>query len=298
MKKLLLFSFLLIFSGVRLYAQKSFWDSKNAYFGLTTPGDTPIVFAPVKLKTGNTFTVDRCAFSPDGSEFYYSVNNTWFGDSNLATMMIRFRNRKWGTPELLAEHFYAPTFSPDGKTIFLQKGGISRITRTSTGWTKPQPYINSRYSFYDYILTRSGRAYVGGSPDIDSSRSYANWDICRVSIKGNDTTLVSLGAPLNTPGFDGDFCISPDESYIIISAKEQPDFECELWISFRKPDDSWTPPVSLGPLINDGPAHRWGQYVSPDGKYLFYSHGHGPEDCSIMWVRFDKLLEKARKESM
>ena len=27
---------------------------------------------------------------------------------------------------------------------------------------------------------------------------------------------------------------------------------------------------------------------------LFYSYGHGPEDCAIYWVRFDYLLENLR----
>ncbi|HZX59942.1 MAG TPA: hypothetical protein VFE54_14495, partial [Mucilaginibacter sp.] len=103
---------------------------------------------------------------------------------------------------------------------------------------------------------------------------------------------------INTPGFDGDFYVAPDESYMIVSAKEQKDFECELWISFRKLDKTWGAPVSLGPLINNGPAHRWGQYVSPDGKYLFYSTGHSPKDCHVVWVRFDTLLAKLKKENL
>jgi len=81
---------------------------------------------------------------------------------------------------------------------------------------------------------------------------------------------------------------------MIVSAKETPTYESELYISFRKPDSTWTVPVSLGPKINDGLAHRWGQYVTPDGKYLFYSHGTSEKDCAIYWVRFDNLLETLR----
>ena len=81
---------------------------------------------------------------------------------------------------------------------------------------------------------------------------------------------------------------------MIVSAKETKTNECELYISFRKPDQTWTVPVSLGPKINDGLAHRWGQYVTPDGKYLFYSHGTSAKDCAIYWVRFDTLLKDLR----
>jgi|ERR1022692_138294 hypothetical protein len=91
-----------------------------------------------------------------------------------------------------------------------------------------------------------------------------------------------------------DFFIARDESYMIVSANETKDFECELYISFRKADKTWTIPVSLGPLINDGVAHRWGEYVTPDNKYLFYSRGTSEKDCAIYWVRFDRLLETLR----
>jgi hypothetical protein len=97
-------------------------------------------------------------------------------------------------------------------------------------------------------------------------------------------------------GFDGDLYISPDESFIILSANETPTFECELWISFRKADKTWSNPKSLGSAINDGLAHRFGQYVTPDKKYLIYTKGTSEKDCHFYWVRFDRLLEKLRKE--
>lgn len=111
-----------------------------------------------------------------------------------------------------------------------------------------------------------------------------------------DFTVKSLGRPLNEPGFNGDFFIAPDESYMIVSAKETKTYECELYISFRKPDSTWTVPVSLGAKINDGLAHRWGQYVTPDGKYLFYTRATNSKDSAIYWVRFDKLLSKLERE--
>jgi hypothetical protein len=128
-----------------------------------------------------------------------------------------------------------------------------------------------------------------------SINDFTCYDICVMPpVRSGDTTIHTLGKPLNTPGFDGDFFVAPDESYIIVSAKEHPDYECELYISYHKPDGGWTNPKSLGPRINNGLAHRWGEYVTPNNKYLFYSYGHGPQDCALYWVRFDDLLEDLR----
>jgi hypothetical protein len=85
---------------------------------------------------------------------------------------------------------------------------------------------------------------------------------------------------------------------MIVSAKEKKTGECELYISFRKPNATWSVPVSLGPKINDGVAHRWGQYVTPGGKYLFYSGGTSAKDCAIYWVRFDKPLQSLRPKQL
>jgi hypothetical protein len=49
--------------------------------------------------------------------------------------------------------------------------------------------------------------------------------------------------------------------------------------------------MGLGPRINDGLAHRWGQYVSPDGKYLFHTRGARASDYAIYWVSFRQNAE-------
>jgi len=119
-----------------------------------------------------------------------------------------------------------------------------------------------------------------------------------MSISAAGTKVQSLGLPLNEPGVNSDFFVAPDESYMIVSAKDTKTFECELYISFHKPDSSWTVPVSLGPKINDGLAHRWAANVTPDGKYLFYTRGTSAKDSAIYWVRFDNLFKRLRASNL
>ncbi|WP_183560835.1 PD40 domain-containing protein [Mucilaginibacter sp. SP1R1] len=290
-----------------LHAQTKLWNSADAYLGQQPPSDIPVIFAQSLLTTADTIAFDRTAFSPDGKQFYYPVNTTWFDSKNLKIKYFTYEDKKWTGPFILNEHYYAPTFSIDGRTLYFLGGQSdgkhalvwqSKKGQWSGGWTAPSVYLQKDYGLYDFMPTKSGTCYVGSNAHQGNRKDYSTYDICQLKMTEKDTTIQSLGAPVNTPGFDGDFYVAPDESYLIVSAKETKDFECELYISFHKPDKSWTPPVSLGPLINDGTAHRWGQYVTPDGKYLFYSKGTSPKDCHIYWVRFDLLLAKLKKENL
>jgi len=300
MKKLIFLSVILLAAiGIGKCQTAGIWKSKQAYLGQTPPGDIPVKFAPALLRdTGSSFTLDRVAFSQDGTEFYYCVNDAWFSSKNLKVKYLEFSNGKWNGPKVLNEHYYAPTFSPDSKTLYFIGGPnkgpgdvVWQSHKVNGKWSDPIEYIRKPYPLYNFMPTKSGNIYVGSSGTWGKGD---NWKFSRINIAKNDTSIQNLGIPLNEPGFNGDFFVAPDESYMIISTKEWPTYECELYISYHKPDDTWTNPKSLGPLINDGVAHRWGEYVTPDGKYLFYSHGHSAKDCAIYWVRFDKLLARLK----
>ena len=94
--------------------------------------------------------------------------------------------------------------------------------------------------------------------------------------------------------------IAPDESYLIfcstrgLPASDQGD----LYICFRRPDGSWTDPVSLGEPINSTEMERF-PAVSPDGKYLFFTRDTPGHDEDVYWVSagiIGKLKAKAIQE--
>ena len=277
-----------------LFAQTSFWNSRDAYLGQTPPGDTPVVFAPGRLAAPGYWVGSRVAFTPDGKAFLYGTNTTWFDGKNQKLMSYRFDGKSWKGPIFLYNYYSMPTFAMDGKTIFLSgnDGSIFQTHFADTGWVNPREFLSRSYSLYNFMPTQSGRYYVGSNGTWGKSADYNSSRFAVLAGIAADTSIKSLGEPLNSPGFNGDFYVAPNESYMIISAKESPTFDSELFISFAESDHHWTTPVSLGPLINDGLAHRWGAYVSPDGKYLFYTKGTSEKDCTLYWVRFDRLLEK------
>jgi len=303
MKHLLLLVFFAQGLLLNATAQQGFLQTKHAYLGQKPPGDEPEIFAGSLLAIRDTFPMGRVAFSQDGKEFYYTSSNTWNNSEPTKIRYFKYENGKWEGPFVLNEHYDTPTFSIDGSKLFFVGGKRppgSYIVWQSTrqqdgGWSQPAIYIQSRYPLYNFMPSASGTCYAGSRVHEDGTRH--DMDICELHMSAGDTVIRSLGEPINTTAFDGDFYVAKDESYMIVSTKETKDYESELWISFHKPGGNWSPLVSLGPKINNGLAHRWGQYVSPDGKYLFYSTGHSPSDCHIAWVRFDRLLAQLKKEN-
>lgn len=281
---------------VSLFAQTNFWDSKDAYLRQTPPNDTPKIFAP-GLLADSGIVLGRVAFSNDGKEFYYGYARHWFDFRGTGVKQITFDGIKWSNPKVIVEDLATPTLSIDGSKLFFggQRSDVWESERINNGWSAPTLFLDKSYGLYNFMPTESGVYYTGSNANQGSKRDYGTYDFCTLTISGRDTVIKSLGSPLNTPAFDGDFYIAPDESYIIISAKETKTYECELWISFRKADKTWTSPQSLGDNINKGLAHRFGQYVSPDGKYLFYTKGTGEKDCNFYWVRFDTLLKRLQR---
>jgi hypothetical protein len=101
---------------------------------------------------------------------------------------------------------------------------------------------------------------------------------------------VNMGAVLNTPHHEWDQYIAPDESYMLFcSTKPEGLGEDDLYITFRKPDGTWQSPVHLGPRINSAASENR-PYVSPDGKYMFYTSNRDGNrdiywvDAKILWI--------------
>lgn len=293
-------AFLLWLSSFIAYGQAPFFTSAQAYLAQKRPGEKPQRFAPSALADSGGVVLDRLAFSNDGKEFYYCLAPHWFDTKGVSIKYFRFERHRWRGPFTLNKGLYAPTFSMDGQRLFFQggKGNVWQSDRLAGGWTTPSLFLHKPYGLYDYMPTLSGTSYVGSNAHVGTINDFSTYDFCTLTVTPVDTVITSLGTPLNTSGFDGDFFVAPDESYMIVSAKETKDYESELHISFRRADKSWTQPQSLGPSINNGLAHRWGQYVSPDGKYLFYTQGTSEKDCHIYWLRFDRFVSRLGKASL
>ena len=146
--------------SVLLHAQESFWDSPDAYLGQTPPSDTPKEFAPGQLADKGSFVLGRVAFLRDGKEFYFTRNDSWKAGDHSKLRVVRYADHRWNKPEVLAEQFMSPTFSMDGNTLYMRKGGMlvkPGKTRTPAGPAragpacdeapKPETYPKECYSY-------------------------------------------------------------------------------------------------------------------------------------------------------
>lgn len=263
----------------------------SMYLGQTPPGNTPKIFALPK-STGS-FTAERIAITNDGKEIYYTVIRNYYPTSGDTIKCYRYFDNRWQGPFSNFNNYLAPAFSITGDTMFIQNNSSIYQTlisyRTSGGWSEPKRILYGLNNAHYLQVTNSGNYYISSV----STTGIGATDWCRLVINGSDTTAVSLRLPLNNNIDNLDFFIARDESYFI--AAKNTGNNARLHISYRKTDGSWTNPKNLGPAINSGAA-AWGTYVSPDGKYLFYTTGTNPNysDTYIYWVRIDNIRDSLR----
>lgn len=184
-------------------------------------------------------------FSADGQRVYFS-------SSRSGTRDIWFAERKgddWGEPKCLKF--------------------VSRWPELKFAWVQ--------------TIARSGTLYfIGYEPG-----SFQDSGIYRASfVNGQYTKPELLPRNINlTPFLNWTPFIALDESYLLFSSTRTGShgWRADLFISFRNTDGSWTDPVGLGEPINTEEQER-SPVVSPDGKYLFFTRGHGANH-DVYWVR-------------
>jgi hypothetical protein len=285
LRSILLSAFLSI-TAIGSFAQSVTPESR--YLGQTAPGNIPKIF-PLSVNQG-FFAAERIAISPDGRDIYYSEIKSYYPIRGENIKKYSYSDGKWTGPFNLFDG-YAPALSITGDTMYFERkdaGNNSQTyisVRSGRSWGNPKRILTSLDKAHYCQLTSSGNYYM--STKSGNGVGLSDW--CKVIINGADTTATSLGKPLNTAWDNLDFFIARDESYIIITTP------VGLAISFNKKDGTWSNPKYLGKEINFG-LGMWGQWVTEDNRYLFYSTGTKPDysNVSIYWVRIDGIIDSLK----
>jgi Tol biopolymer transport system component len=282
MKKNHSLSFILTFSVCAMVSNAQKPDPK--YFNEPPPGTTPAVFAPGKVSTTNQFEFGA-VFSKDRNEFYYGVEIS----GKAETRLMKYANGKWTSPEAILIHpvysFNDPFLTPDETKLFFisdraldgrgpkKDYDIWYVERQAGKWSEPinaGKNINSEKNEYYISFTKEGKMYFSSNTGDKEGKN--NFDIYSSDYRSNAfAPAIKLPAAVNSPHYEADVFVAPDESYLVFAANRPGGLGSgDLYVSFREPDGKWSDSRSLGNIINTE-TDDFCPYVSPDGKYLFYA---------------------------
>ncbi|MCE7991644.1 MAG: hypothetical protein HEP71_06680 [Roseivirga sp.] len=265
----------------------------GAYMGQKTPGMIRQLFAPNFISTEESEF--GSVFNAAATEFYYAVDVNGKNEIRYSRLV----NNQWSQPEIILSHerysYNDPFLSPDEQRLYFISrrpiNGTERqeyhdiwyVEKTEDGWSEPinaGSNINSEASEFYISFTNEGTMYFSSSVNAPAERRRSDLDIYSSKfVNGVFQKPVSLGVPVNTADYEADVFVSPDESYIIFCGiKEEGLGRGDLYISFKKPDGSWTTAVNMSDKINTT-GHELCPFVTADGKYLFYTSNQ-----DIYWV--------------
>ncbi len=268
-------------------------DDKLKYLGQTPPGTTPEKFAPGLISKETEYEFGS-VFNADGTELYYAVN----ADGKEEIRYSLLVGDSWTQPEVILSHdrygYNDPFLSPDEQRLYFiskrAKDGIGELSdydiwyveRQGDGWSEPinpGPNINSSANEYYISFTNEGTMYFSSNKDAPADRGF-DYDIkYSTFIDGEFQEAVVLGDSINTDGYEADVFIDPEESYIIFAAGRSEGYgRGDLYISFKKPDGTWSASKNMGHPINTE-GHELCPFVTKDGKYFFYT-----SNMDIYWV--------------
>lgn len=245
--------------------------------------------------------------SPDGHTLYFLKNTPSFDFYTI--VFTERRGDGWTNPSTVSFSGQFPdgdlVFSPDGTHAFFVSArpvdGVSRtdtdiwtIERTASGWGEPRHVseLSSPTDEWFPTLTEDGTMYFGSGRDGGLGGS----DIWRSRlVDGVYQAPENLGAPVNSTGEEIEAFITPDESLLVIAAKDRGDAlgSYDLYLSRQGPD-GWTKPVNPGAPINSE-AWEFSPRMSPDGDLFFFTSNRGFGSTPLKRrLTFDALIQRIR----
>lgn len=277
---------------------------KGPYMGEKAPGLVPKLFAPNFISTEEEEF--GSIFNKAGNEFFFGVHVKGKSEIRYAKM----EGGLWTKPKVILSHpkygYNDPFLSNDEKRLFYiskraldGKGKLKDVdiwysNRTKDGWSEPinaGTKINTSGNEYYISFTKDGTLYFGSNGHNPNRKNNDDYDIYYAKfVDGKFQQPVSLGNAINTTSYEADVFVAPDESYVIFCSTRDAGYgRGDLYISFKRPNGTWTDAVNMGDTINTK-NYEYCPFVSKDGKYLFYTSNQ-----DIYWVS-TRILDTLRKD--
>ncbi len=289
--------------AVSLLAVFSSAGPQNRYVDANQPGMTARLFAAgiVSRSREEGAYAERPVFAPDFSECYFDVNN--YKTRIFTSFVLRYRDGKWTAPEpafFTRNGGHQASLSGDGSRLFFtapspsdpKVDGIWMAQRVRDAWGEPaflDPPVNTGSDTRFPCVTASGTLYyLCATKDGQASRS----GVCRARLAGSRYEAVEKIAGLQSSADVriGDFYVSADEKYLIVYTTLPDNLgQGDLYVSFRRPDNTWTAPRNLGPAVNTK-GYDFAPSITPDGRYLFFTRDRGDKQGDVYWIS-SKIIE-------
>lgn len=258
------FYFLASFLGCLSSCQSPVDQQQPIQISWSDAASKPTVFAPSIISNGHQQR--DLAISPDGREVFYTLVSPGSKHSTLVHL-FKLEDNSWSTPQIPAfsgkYRDLEPAFSPDGRYLYFASNrplegnaskdmDIWRVARKQDGYGVAENLgteINSEGDEFFPSLAANGNLYFTASraDAIGSEDIYVSeWD------GQNYSTPVPLDTGVNSPGFEFNAFIAPDESYLIFGGYQRSDGlgGADLYLSLRLDNGRWSQAVNLGPEIN------------------------------------------------
>jgi hypothetical protein len=227
------------------------------------------------------------ALSTDGAELYFAVSSGASYEYIIA--MSRRAGGAWTEPVLApfadVGRNYDPVLSADGRRLYFVSDRASDGTfaqrpdpdlwmverAADGGWGRPRRLdepVSARGQLDAFASEAAdGTLYLALSrldrPGVDLYRARRN--------DGRYTEIEPIGAPVETPGLEGEPSIAPDQSFLLFAAYERAGGygNWDIYIARRTPT-GWSDPVNLGPEVNTA-ARDYSPRLAPDGHTLIFT---------------------------
>jgi len=243
----------------------------------------PMVFAPGVVST-NLYERDM-AISPDGQEMFYTLQSPL---GLFSTIMYLYKNGKgiWSSPQVAPfSGKYSdmePAFTQDGQKLFfvsnrsvkgdsLKDYDIWQIEKKDGQWVHPvnlgAPINTPENEFYPSVANNGNLYFTANYPRGKGKEDIyvAHW------MNGKYAEPVSLDSAVNSPLYEFNAFVSPDESFIVFTSYGRKDDmgRGDLYISTKDQSGNWKPAKNLTWL--NSPRLDYCPFVSFDKKLFFFT---------------------------
>lgn len=269
-------NFALWFSVVLIFSACKRDNDETAVMPGNIPSDTARMAAPGTI---STFMNERdFTMTPAMDQLFFTVNE----GPAYAIVTLKRKADGWTQPRIVSfnssYHDIEPFVSPDGSKLFFASDrpvtnqddskdfDIWVVEKQGIGWGTPENIghpVNTHLNEFYPSVAASGNLYFTTHNDMIAMAEFRAGAYKKPRL---------LPDSVNTGKGEYNAFIDPQERYLLFSSHGwQQDFgRGDLFVSYRKNDESWTTPHCLDGRVNS-PRIDMCPYVTPDGRFLFFS---------------------------